>query len=204
MNRGELRAALISRLGIPSTGDALLTNTSLDDIIGYALRDLASEHDWPWLVTDDTLTFTNGVAAAPAALVKPLDLIINGKRARYASRAEFRDAQANGNVCAWTVIGSSVMMTPVPTTAPTASLDYIQAEPALANDQAEPLLPDAHHQVLIARASYLANTRRNRKEDAMRDADEYGDGVRRMWDAIYVKSAPRTVRAAGTTVWARW
>lgn len=206
MNRGELRAALKSRLGIPSTGDALLTDTELNNIIGYALRDVSSERDWPWLRSSSSVTFstTTGLAAAPATMMKPLHLVIGGRRAKHVPLTEFLDAQAIGYLCVWTLNGTNLALNPVPSSVPTATLYFLLGEPTLAGDSSSPLLPDSHHQVLIARASYLANTRRSRKDDAQRDLAEYEDGVRRMWDASNVKSGPRTVRAAGTTLWARW
>lgn len=204
MNRGQLRSALISRLGIPPVGDGLLDQSELNNIIGYALRDLSSEHDWPWLLTSASLTFTSGVATSPSTLVKVRDLVVNGRRAKYVPLTAFLDASAAGVECVWTDTGTSIRLTPAPSTAPTATLWYVQGEPALGVDTASPLVPDAHHQMVVARASYLANTRRNRMEEAQRDDNEYQMGLRKMRDASWSKTGPRTVRPAGVALWASW
>ena len=206
MNRGQLRSALTSRLGIPSAGDSLLDSTTLNDIIGFALRDLSSEADWPWLLTTASLSFTGADATAPTTLVKARELAIGTQpqRARFVPLGEFMDAQASRVECVWTIIGTTVRLTPTPSTAPTATLYFVRGEPTLANDSAEPLCPDAHHQIVLARASYHANTRRNRFEDAARDDNEYQLGVRKMKDAQWVKSGPRRVKAAGSSNWATW
>ena len=204
MNRGQLRSALTSRLGIPSAGDSLLDSTTLNDIIGYALRDLSSESDWPWLLTSSSVTFTGADATAPTTMVKARELTINGRRARFMPLAEFLDAQSASVSCVWTVLGTTIRLTPTPSTAPTAVLYFVRGEPTLSGDSSEPLCPDAHHQVVLARASYHANTRRNRFEDAARDDNEYQLSVRKMRDAQWVKSGPRQVKASGSFNWATW
>lgn len=205
MNRGQLRAALTSRLGIPATGDGLLDPNTLNDLIGVALRDISVESDWPWLLTSATVTFTNDTAPAPADMVKARDLLINSRRAKYAPLSEFLDAQGQRVTYVWTTIGTSIVLSPTPASTPTdPALYYIQSEPELSADTASPLLPDTYHQVLLARAAYHANTRRNRFEEAMRDDNEYQLSIRKMKDSAWARSGPRTIRAAGTANWATW
>lgn len=204
MNRGQLRTAIETRLAIVSSGDGLLSTTALNDIIGFALRDISAEHDWPWLLTSDPLTFTDNSAPVPTGYVKARELVMNSKRAKYVPLAEFLDLEAMGTECVWTDAGATIRITPTPSSTPTATLWYIRQEPALESDSSEPLLPDAHHQALVARAAYHANTRRGRMEEALRDDNEYQLSVRKMKDASWGRSGPRAVRAAGNTYWARW
>ena len=204
MNRGQLRAALTSRLGIPATGDGLLDPNTLNDLLGIALRDIGVESDWPWLVSSAALTFTGDTAPAPSDMVKAREMVVSGRRARFVPLTDFIDAQGDSVSSVWTVVGATVQITPTPATAPTATLYYVRAEPALTSDTSSPLLPDTYHQILLARAAYHANTKRNRFEDAMRDDNEYQLSVRKMKDAAWPRSGPRTIRAAGTTNWASW
>lgn len=205
MNRGQLRAALTSRLGIPPAGDGLLDPNTLNDLIGVALRDISVESDWPWLLTSAPLTFNGDTATAPTDMVKARELKLNNRRARYAPLSEFLDAQAQRVTYVWTTIGVDIVLSPTPGTTPTDPfLYYIQSEPEMSSDTASPLLPDTYHQVLLARSAYHANTRRNRFEEAMRDDNEYQLLVRKMKDSAWARSGPRTIRAAGTANWATW
>jgi hypothetical protein len=132
MNRGELRAALIARLGIPPTGDGLLTPAALVECLDLALTDLSDAKQWPWLLTSASLTFTAGVAPFPTspAVADVRELEIDGRRAKKAgSLPEFLDALGERNRCVWFVEGTNVKLAPVPTTAPTsATLYYSRAE----------------------------------------------------------------------------
>ena len=204
MNRGQLRAALTSRLGIPATGDGLLDPNTLNDLLGVALRDIGVESDWPWLVASAALTFTGDTAPAPSDMVKAREMVVSGRRARFVPLTDFLDAQGDSVSSVWTIVGANVQITPTPATAPTATLYYVRAEPTLTSDTSSPLLPDTYHQILLARAAYHANTKRNRFEEAMRDDNEYQLSVRKMKDAAWPRSGPRTIRAAGTTNWASW
>ena len=204
MNRGQLRSALTSRLGLPITGDALLDTSELINALDAALRDMCNEYDWPWLVAEASLTFTTGVAPKPSGCVKVKELVVNDRRAKFAPLAAYLDIAARGAQCVWTETGTNVKITPVPTTAPDATLYYVQAEPALASDTTEPLLPATYHQTLLARAAYHANVRRNRMEDAARDDNEFQLSVRKMKDAGWARTGPRYVRSAGTSLWANW
>jgi hypothetical protein len=65
VNRRELREATVLKLGIPPTGDGLLTEAVLNECLNSALRDLSDADHWPWLLTSGSVTFTDGVAAMP-------------------------------------------------------------------------------------------------------------------------------------------
>lgn len=206
MNRGELRAALTSRLGIPPAGDGLLTETALNECLDLALRDLSDAGSWPWLLSSSSVTFTDGVAPFPTGVEQPRELSIGGVRARKASSLpEFLDCLADLSRCVWFAIGTNVQIAPVPTTSPSSAVLYFQtAEPALVADGQSPLLPPGHHNVLLARATYHANMRRTKYDGADRANGEYEAGLRRMLDAQRATSGQRRIRAAGSTTWATW
>jgi hypothetical protein len=205
MNLGQLRTALTSRLAIAPTGDARLDSTALNAAINRALQDIVSDQDWPWLLTSSSLTLTSGVAAWPTDAMKFRELVIGGDRARFVQLAEFLDTQADGSDFVWTQQGANVAITPTPTTATTGTLWYIRAEPDLSSDGTSPLLPSAHHQVLLARASYHANVRRRAERDVAADLAEFEAGIKRMRDALVMRTGPRQVKPAGSTRrWATW
>lgn len=208
MNRAEIRAAVKSRLGLPSTGDPYVDDTTLNDLIQQALTELSAEYQWPWLLTSAALTFTAGSAPFPTS-TPPMhlrDVTIAGRRARHAtSLAEYLDVLADGSRCVWFEIGTTINLAPVPATSPSsATLYYIQNEPSLTADSSIPLVKAQHHNVVVARAAYLINVRRGRMEEAQRDLGEYVEGVKKMRDSYPMRSGPRSVRPAGATYWAVW
>lgn len=206
MNRGALRSALQTRLGLSASGDGLATDTALNEAIANALRDIGLEHDWPWLLTSASLTFstTTGLAAQPTGFVKARELVIGGRPAKYAPLAEFLAVAGEGSAYVWTDLGANFQLSPTPATVPTATLYYVRQEPALSSDSDSPLIPDAYQHIVLARAAYLTNVRRARNDEAIRDDNEYQLAVRKLRDASWNRSGPRTVRRAGSTYWARW
>ena len=49
----------------------------------------------------------------------------------------------------WAVVGSNIMISPVPTAALTGRLWYFRTEPELTADDSEPLLPEQYHDVIV-------------------------------------------------------
>lgn len=208
MNRGQMRGALVSRLGIPPTGDGLLTPEALNDCINLALTDLSDARQWPWLLTSASVSFTDGVAAFPTdpPVVHLRELTVNGRRAKKASSlAEFLDCLAAGAQRVWFYEGTNIKLAPVPSTAPSAAvLYYLQPEPALDQDGLSPQAPSQFHNVIVARASYHANVRKKQWESAAQDNGEYERGLKNMGDNTRMTTGPRAVRAVGSTSWAVW
>ena len=64
MNLGEMRTALRIRCGFPAN-DTMHTDAALNDLINAAVDQFASEHRWPWLLTDVPATATAGVRTIP-------------------------------------------------------------------------------------------------------------------------------------------
>jgi hypothetical protein len=204
MNRGQLRAEVALRLRIPPAGDPLLDEPTLNDMIRAALIDVSSVSDWPWLLTSTSLTFTAGVAAIPQNATKVRDLIVNSRPAEYVGNAEFFLCQSVASRFVWTVLGTNIQLTPAPTVSPTNTLWYIQPEPSLTSDIMGPLVPQAHQQVLIARACYHAEVRRGRAEAASFHNAEYERGAERMKEATHTRTGPRQIRTASVGWYASW
>lgn len=192
------------RLGIPPAGDPMLDETILNDCLGQALRDVSAVSDWPWLLTSASLTFTAGSAPVPAAMVKVRELTVNATRAKNVDLAEFLDTVALGDQWVWMIDGSSIKLTPVPTTSPTNVLYFIRAEPALAQDTTSPLIPEAHQAAVISRACYHACIRKRMSDAAGFHHGEYLEDLNRMRDATKTRTGPRQVRTAGGRWTATW
>lgn len=195
MNKGQLRSAVKERLRLPAVGDPLLTDAVIDNCVVMALTDI-SEMDgasWPWLLTSAAVTFTNGVAAIPAAVVKLRELTIGTVPAR-AEHVTFTEYLDSAGLCVWTEYGASLLLGKTTPASIVSTLYYSRAEPAMATDADSPLLPATYHNVLVARASYHANVRRRFNEDMATDAGEYEVGVKRMITAAQARTGPRRIR----------
>lgn len=206
MIRSEIRADVKLRLRLPANGDPLISDGTVNECIRLALLDISAEHDWPWLTTSATVTFstTTGLASRPTDCVKIRELVVNGRVARYAGLNEWVTAATCGQRV-WTDQGASLALSPSPTTVPTATLYYVRLEPVLTSDTSAPLLPEAYHSFLVARASYHANVRRRNETDAALDSNEFASGLKRMETAMHVKTGPRRVLpAGGLRNWAWW
>lgn len=204
MDLAALRTALQQRLGLPSVGDGLATTTVQTAVINSALRDLSNEHDWPWLISSASLTFSAGSAAFPTGCLRARELTINGRPAKFVPLAHFLGVAGDSSDYVWTTQATTVKITPVPDTAPTAVLYFVRSEPELSGDSDVPLLPEAYHDVLLARAAYRANVTRNHMDESVRDDNDYQLQVRKMKSASWARTGPRGVRRAGVVNWARW
>lgn len=200
MNLGQLRAAVKLRLRLPVAGDPFLPDATIDACIAAALRDLSTEHDWPWMNSSATVTFstTTGKAGLPAGFIKARELLVGDtspRRARRVGLAEFLD---NRDGFVWTeqVGANQVALSPVPLTVPTATLYFVVAEPALSVDADAPLAPAVYHTILVARASYHGNVRRRNDPDAAVDSNEWTEGIKMMKKASSAHTGPRQIRSA--------
>lgn len=204
MNRGQLRTRLSLRLRLPPAGDPLLDEPTLNDMLAAALTDVSAVADWPWLLTSASVTFTAGLGPLPSTCVKVRELVVNGRRGKPSELAQFLDQVATVDSYLWCVIGSNIQLSPAPTTSPTNTLYFIQPEPALTLDTSSPLMPEAHQATVIARAAYLAETRRARADAAQFHNAEYETALHRMMDATKRVTRPRQIRESGREWWATW
>jgi hypothetical protein len=205
MNRGELRAAVLSRLGVPPAGDGMLDANTVDGIVQRALTDMSNERTWPWLLTSGALTFTADSAPMPDDCVLVRDFTVDGRRARRVKFTEWLNEQSIRTGHMWTDVGATIRISPTPAVALTSPvLWYYRNEPTLVTEGQSPLAPGQYHTYVIARASYHANVRRSRMEEAARDLAEWQDGVRHMWDAVSRQTGPSKIREARPQVWAVW
>jgi hypothetical protein len=206
MNRAQLRAAVKSRLRIPSGGDARLDDASIHECISLALNDICEARHWPWMLNTATLTFAAGLAPLPTDWAHSSELFVNGRRAKRASSVgQFLDIATDLSGCVWMEVGANVQLTPVPSaTLTTPTLYYYRAEPALTVENQSPLLPSIHHNTLICGAAYHANMRRGEMEKATQDLGEFNVGIKRLIASVPTRSGPKVIRSAGTSMWAVW
>lgn len=169
MNRRQLRESIYLHTGLEQS-DTMVTTNVVDALINDAIHRIEIEHDWPWLMTTETLTTTANVAyvtPAPTALdwvrTRALTVTTTGYPVeQLASISDYRkqDSTARSDTPSYfTVINDLIYLWPVPSGAFSLTHDYVQAEPDLSSDQGEPAMPASFHQAIVEYASYLVLAR---------------------------------------------
>jgi len=172
MNRGEFRTAIKERLAIPTIGDGLLSDTTLNSLINRSLSVIASSKEWPWLLDDYTINFVSGAASLPNDFIRARSLVIEGRPTVWLQLEDFVMPDRNNGTFAWTIIGNKAKLSPVNTTTVTGTLYYYRNEPTLASDASTPLIPSIHHSLVVAYACYLASmTRQDESRAAVYQAE---------------------------------
>lgn len=203
MNRGEFRTAIKERLAIPSIGDGLLSDTTLNSLINRSLSVIASSKEWPWLLDDYTLNFVSGSASLPNDFVRARSLVIESKPTCWLQLEDFIMPDRNNGTFAWTIIGNKAKLSPLPTTTVTGTLYYYRNEPVLSSDSSTPLLPIIHHSLVIAHSCYLAAMTRQDEGRAAVYQAEYQALSNNMRDDLK-QNTGRRIRFDGGYQYATW
>jgi hypothetical protein len=203
MNRGEFRTAIKERLAIPSIGDGLLSDTTLNSLINRSLSVIASSKEWPWLLDDYTLNFVSGSASLPNDFVRARSLVIESKPTCWLQLEDFIMPDRNNGTFAWTIIGNKAKLSPLPTTTVTGTLYYYRNEPVLSSDSSTPLLPIIHHSLVIAHSCYLAAMTRQDEGRAAVYQAEYQAFSNNMRDDLK-QNTGRRIRFDGGYQYATW
>jgi hypothetical protein len=173
--------------------DGMLTDTVVNEQLQFAINDIASERDWPWLQTSASLSFSSGTAAFPTGMVKLIDISYLGKRL---NRLSISEALEQTTPYAGYYIYSDQLVTyPSGQTLTPCIATYIVQETDLDGDSDVPRLPLQHHQVWVNRAAwYCASIRRDAQMKSELE-QEYRDGVRRMLDDVNRYAGQRQIRS---------
>lgn len=156
MNRAEIRTAVKERLAIPSIGDGLLPDSTLNNLINRSLATISATKEWPWLLDTHNMVFVNGEATLPNDFVRARQLVIDGLPTLWVQLEDFLMPDRRMETYAWTIVGNKAKLDPVPTTDQNGVLYYYRAEPELHSDYSTPLMPSLHHPLIIAHTAYLA------------------------------------------------
>jgi hypothetical protein len=156
MNRAELRAAVKERLAIPSIGDGLLSDSTINSLINRSLATISATKEWPWLLDTYDMNFAAGSATIPNDFVRARQLVIEGLPVLWVQLEDFLMPDRRMATFAWTIIGNKARLDPVPTTDQPGVLYYYRSEPELLSDYSTPLMPALHHPLIVAHTAYLA------------------------------------------------
>jgi hypothetical protein len=203
MNRGEFRTAIKERLAIPTIGDGLLSDTTLNSLINRSLSVIASSKEWPWLLDDYTLNFVSGAASLPNDFIRARSLVIEGRPTVWLQLEDFVMPDRNNGTFAWTIIGNKAKLSPVNTTTVTGTLYYYRNEPTLASDASTPLIPSIHHSLVVAHACYLAAMTRQDESRAAVYQAEYQSLLNNTRDDLK-QNTGRRIRYDGGYEYSSW
>lgn len=142
------------------TTDTRLTTTTWAEIINRALRQIALDHDWFWLLTNETLTTVPGTSTlAPAATFLRTKSITHndvGTPLTLREISELDRITTAGRPILYTVENSTISVKPVPDAAYTLMHRFVRTEIVLAADGDSPLIPLEFSEGLILYATKLA------------------------------------------------
>lgn len=198
MQLSELRTAVRTRLGVPST-DGFYTDAQLTDLVNEALQVISTERDWPWLSTSETITTVSGTAtdSPPAGWMKTRSLCIDGyDPMEQRSLLEIRGVPTTdrGMPTIYDISGDVLIFRPVPDGVYSIIHDYFKVEPSLTADADTPLMPTQFHYSIVAKASELAHLRQRDNTRAGAQLAEYNAWLGRMLDNRRRTSAPTRIR----------
>ena len=203
MNRGELRTAVKERLALPSIGDGLLPDSTINSLINRSLAVISAAKEWPWLLDTHTLNFVDGVATIPNDFVRARELVIEGLPVLWVQLEDFLMPDRWIASYAWTIIGNKASLNPVPTTNQTGTLYYYRSEPELLSDYMTPLMPALHHSLILAYTAYLAAMVRQDEARAAVYQAEYQSILNNMRDDLK-QNTSRRIRFDSGYQYAAW
>lgn len=197
MNRGEIRTSVKERLAIPSIGDGLLPDSTLNSLINRALATISAAKEWPWLLDTYTMNFVAGSAHLPNDFVRARQLVIGDVPVLWAQLEDFLKPDRLSAVYVWTIIGAQARLNPIPSTDQTGTLYYYRSEPELLSDYSTPLMPALHHSLIVAYTAYLAALTRQDEARAAVYQAEYQSILNNMRDDLKQNTSRRIRYDAG-------
>lgn len=205
MNLGEIRDAVKQRLSIPSIGDGLLPDATINSLINRSLTVISGSRDWPWLLSTLSITFpaNDGTAYLPSDFMKARELIINGYPVTWVQLEDFLNPNRIYATFAWTIVGNKAQITPVPTSDQTATMYYYRNEPTLIADFSAPLMPVQLHNIIVAYTAYLAAMVRQDDAKSATYMAEYRSLLNDMRDDLK-QNTRRRIRYGGGYQYASW
>ena len=192
-------SAVKTRMGLNSSvSDGLLTDTVIQQQLQFAIDDIASEYDWPWMQATATVNFSSGTAAFPTGCKKVTALDYSGMKVNRVSLAEA--LEQSPDYAGWYVEKDALYSYPAGLTQSGFTLHYVKRETVLGASDS-PLLPMEWHQVWVLRGAwYCASIRRDQGMKSELD-QEYRQAIQKMRDDTSRYNGPTQVRRRRLRRW---
>ena len=186
----DLRTAIYRQANI-STSDTSLTSAVLTGLINEALKAIATDHDWPWLYSEDTISAVVGTRdySFPTGATRIAWLSIGDgpvfdvRQMKELERWNSTDITGQPHIFS-TVGVTSVRIAPYPDTAYTINVGFYQDENTLSGDTDTPLLPSAYDGLVIGRTIKLIGYRLGNNTLVQMGDDLYREWLRRTRDNV--------------------
>lgn len=180
MQAGQMVAAVYRRTGY-AQDDGLVTPDRVLEGINEGLQNIASERDWPWLMTSATFSSVAGTAtyAPPADWAKTVRLIdAFGEPLERWDAAQLEDLFGldQGEPARFAVNDEVLVLRPIPSAVRVYTHEYVRFEKTLVADTETPYLPARFHAAAVVLGEAAAHeTGRNtdRAEAAMKRYEQW-------------------------------
>ena len=202
MNRAQIRARAYEVTGLQPS-DPLATVGMMNRHVDAALRHVAADRDWPWLVTEAPLELVVGQGdyPAPANWLKTVDLTITAGGDQgpltFLSMLNLDEIYPNqsqsGRPRHFSIANNILRIRPIPDGAMSALHRYKTGEPGLTDEEAVPEMPAEYHDQLVELVAGMAlgATRDNRAGDFWQ---RYQAWSKRLRDELNRKHGAQTIR----------
>lgn len=182
--RLQLQERVYSRLGLP-TDDGHVTATAVQEALRAALQEYATEADWPWLLSEETITTVSGTRtyALPTGYVRTVYLIDASGTAELEYRprrqlSSYEEDQDRPRF--YTGLVGTIALYPKPNGVYTLTHGFVRSEPELTTDGSTPLIPDAFSDFIVVLAARKIAVRRKDAEHKQLLDVEYAQWLQRL------------------------
>lgn len=155
-----------------NANDLTLDGTTMTRIVNSALKEYATERDWPWLIEETTISVTAGDNEynVPSDWTRTNWLSIADEELYYRSARELQyhldgTQQSKPRFYTITTVAGQelIRLAPDPVEAYTVIHEYVQIEPDLSSGTDTPLIPEEYLDLLV---QYIVRRMAIRKRDS--------------------------------------
>lgn len=193
----QLRPLVRQRLGLQST-DGRLLDASLTISINAALAKMATEFNWPWLVTHEnfnTVALQNEYTP-PAAWVKTMWIKYNNAELSSRQRLDLvKYDLSTGQPFAFAIWESKIWLAPAPDAVYSITHSYLRSENVLTGDSDTVLCPDRFIDVLVVYAALFEARRMKdtgQEEQLLTDKKEWIRNISKLVPEVDILPRVRT------------
>ena len=196
---GQLRDAVRRRVPITDT-DTQLTYEIIDEFINTALRQVSTEHNWPWLLDTQAITTAAGddsynvdadYLSTKVISENQSDLVL--RNTAIQDILEIPDTESDRPSC-YMIDREQVILRPVPDGIYTLTHYFYRMEPALSGDSSQPFIPYAYDEGVVEYATYLCLRMKREDQRAVLSLKAYQDWCKRTADNLVESREPRAPR----------